>query len=267
MDLTEEQIGRYNRHIIIPNIGRTGQKKFLGGKVLVVGAGGLGSPILYYLTAAGVGKIGIVDNDSVDLSNLQRQIVHFTDDLEQPKTQSAVSKLKNLNPDVSFQTYQHRLVPGNAVELFDEYDFVVDGTDNFATKFLINDAAVLTSTPYSHAGVLRLQGQTMTHLPGASCLRCIFPQPPDPQAVPSCRQAGVLGAVAGILGTIQAAETLKYLLGYGELLDNKLLLVNVEKMNFQRVSIKQNSSCPVCSNKASITDLRKVNYEKPVSDL
>ncbi len=266
MDFNEEQIERYSRHIILPDVGGEGQSKFLNAKILVVGAGGLGSPALFYLAAAGVGEIGIIDDDVVDLSNLQRQIVHFTGDVGRDKTASAAEKLRQLNPDVTFNLYQERLLPDSAQDFVEDYDFVLDGTDNFATKFLVNDACVLTGTPYSHAGILRFQGQAFTYLPDNACLRCIFPEPPDPDSVPSCRQAGVLGVVAGMLGTIQAAETLRFILDHGELLTNRLLMVDAKNMNFRRAEVNRNDNCPVCGKSPAITEPREVDYEEPVCE-
>ncbi len=267
MNLNEEQIERYSRHIILPEIGGQGQEKLLDGSVLVVGAGGLGSPVLYYLAAAGVGRIGIIDSDTVDLSNLQRQILHTTTEVGKDKTASAADTLRRINPDVKFDLFQERLTTDNACKLIGRYDIAVDGSDNFATKFLVNDAAVLTETPYSHAGVLRFQGQLFTHLPGTSCLRCIFPEPPPPDAVPTCRQAGILGAVAGVLGTMQAAEVLKFLLDEGNLLTNSLLTADIKNMQFRKIKVNRNQECPICGVEPTISDPREVNYEEPQCQL
>ncbi len=266
MDFSEEQMERYSRHIILPEMGGKGQKKLLDAEVLVVGAGGLGAPVLYYLAAAGIGKLAFMDSDRVELSNLQRQIIHFTEDVGDDKSKSAADKLGKLNPDIQLEPMQKRLTDQNALDVVDDYDFVVDGTDNFSTKFLINDACVLSATPYSHAGILRFQGQAFSHRPKTACLRCLFPDPPDPDNVPSCRQAGILGVVAGMLGTIQAAETLRYFLDVGELLYNSLLMVEVKSMDFRKVKVNQNEDCPVCGDDPKITDPREINYEEPVCE-
>ncbi len=265
MNFTEEQIVRYSRHILLPQVGGQGQEKLLNARVLVVGAGGLGSPIAYYLAAAGVGTLGIADADRVELSNLQRQILHFTPDLDEPKVESARAKLQQLNPDVSVRAYDERVTAENALELFRDYDFIVEGTDSFASKFLVNDACVLLDKPFSQAGILRFAGQTMTHVPGSACYRCVFESPPPPGAVPTCSEAGVLGAVAGMLGTIQAAETLKYLLAIGELLVNRILFVDALSMEHRRVEVRRNPGCAVCGERPTITALE--DYAEPACDL
>ncbi len=266
MELNEEQIHRYSRHLILADVGIEGQQKILEAKVLVIGAGGLGSPILYYLAAAGVGTIGIVDGDVVDMTNLQRQIVHFTSDIDRTKVQSAKEKINHLNPDVQVHIREERVEADNILKIISDYDFIVDGTDNFPAKYLINDACVITKKPYSHAGILRFNGQTMTVLPGESaCLRCIFPEPPPPDAVPTCSQAGVLGVLAGVLGTLQATETLKYILGKGDLLANRLQTFDALKMEFRNLKIKKRAECPVCGERPQITSL--IDYEQTVCDL
>jgi molybdopterin/thiamine biosynthesis adenylyltransferase len=246
-------------------VGVEGQEKISNGKVLVVGAGGLGAPVAFYLAAAGVGTIGIIDGDVVDLSNLQRQIIHFTADVNKPKVLSAKEKINQLNPDVNVITYQTLLTSENALDIIREYDFVVDGTDNFPVKFLINDACVIAGKPFSHGGILRFDGQTMTYAPGTACYRCFFHSPPPPNAVPTCSQAGVLGAIAGMLGTIQAAETLKYLTGVGDLLTNKLLTFNAKTMEFRTIKGKRSEKCPVCGSYPTITGL--IDYEQAVCDI
>lgn len=257
MNLTAEQIERYSRHILLPEVGGNGQEKILGGKVLLVGAGGLGSPAALYLAAAGVGTIGLIDADDVDLSNLQRQIAHHSSDLGTPKVESAAAKLRAINPDVEVRTYRKRLMAENALEILGDYDFILDGTDNFASKFLVADACHFAGKPYSHAGILRFNGQTMTVKPGESaCYRCVFGKPPPSDAVPSCSQAGVLGVLAGLIGTIQATEALKYLLGAGDLLANKLLVYNALSMDFRKVALKRNHNCPLCGDEPEITELR-----------
>jgi molybdopterin/thiamine biosynthesis adenylyltransferase len=265
MDFSEEQVIRYSRHILLKDIGVEGQERISNGKVLIVGAGGLGAPVALYLAAAGVGTIGIVDGDVVDLSNLQRQIIHFTADVGKPKVQSAKEKIKQLNPDVKIVTFQTFFTSENAFELIKDYDFIVDGTDNFPVKFLINDACVLAGKPFSHGGILRFDGQTFTHTPGNACYRCLFNSPPPPNAVPTCSQAGVLGAIAGMLGTIQAAETLKYLTGTGELLTNRLLTFNAKNMQFRTVNVWRSDNCPVCGKKPTVTKL--IDYEQTACEL
>ena len=265
MNLTESQVERYSRHILLSDVGGEGQEKLLNSKVLVIGAGGLGAPVSLYLAAAGVGNLGIIDGDKVDLSNLQRQIIHFTADVDVPKVDSAKAKISQMNPDVKVTTYHELVRADNILDLIKEYDFIVDGTDNFSAKFLINDACVMAKKPYSHGGILRFDGQTMTVVPGSACYRCIFKDLPPANAVPTCSQAGVLGAVAGMLGTIQAAEVLKFITQTGDLLTNRLLVFDAKKMSFRTVPIKKNASCPVCSNSPTITTL--TDYEQPVCDL
>jgi molybdopterin/thiamine biosynthesis adenylyltransferase len=218
-----------------------------------------------YLAAAGVGTIGIVDADVVDLSNLQRQIIHFTADVDKPKVLSAKEKMEAINPDVKVVTYQEFLSANNALDIINNYDFVVDGTDNFPVKFLINDACVMAGKPFSHGGILRFHGQTFTHLPGTACYRCMFKEPPPVGSVPTCSQAGVLGAIAGMLGTIQAAEVLKYLTGVGELLTNRLLTFDAKSMIFRTIKVNKNADCSICGAHPSIT--RLVDYELPTCDL
>ena len=265
MDLSEEQIERYSRNIILNDVGVEGQEKILGGKVLVAGAGGLGAPAALYLAAAGVGTIGIVDSDDVELSNLQRQVIHFSSDVGRHKVISAKEKIEAINPDVKVMAYKIRLRPENISEIIKEYDFIIDGTDNFAAKFLINDACVFAAKPFSHGGILRFDGQTMTYLNGQACYRCVFPAPPPKNAVPACSQAGILGAVAGMLGTIQAAEALKFLIGKGKLLNNRLLIFNALEMKFRVVQVGKNPRCPVCGGEPSIREL--IEEEPPACDL
>lgn len=257
MSLTDAQIERYSRHILLPEVGGRGQEKLLAGRVLLVGAGGLGSPAALYLAAAGVGTLGLIDADVVDLSNLQRQIIHSMADLGHPKAESAANKMRALNPDVRVSTYHARLTAANALELLKEYDFVIDGTDNFPSKFLVADACHFAGKPYSHAGILRFDGQTMTVRPGVSaCYRCVFNAPPPAGAVPSCSQAGVLGVLAGIMGALQATETIKYLLGQGDLLTDSLLVYNALKTTFRKVGLKRNPKCPLCGAAPVITELK-----------
>ena len=264
-DFTEEELLRYSRHILLKDVGVEGQEKIRNGKVLVVGAGGLGAPVALYLAAARVGTIGIVDGDVVDLSNLQRQVIHFTGDVGHPKVESARDKMLAINPNVKVNTIREFLMSDNALDIIKDYDFIVDGTDNFPVKFLINDACVMAGKPFSHGGILRFEGQTFTHLPGTACYRCLFKSPPPANAVPTCSQAGVLGAIAGMLGTIQAAETLKYLTGVGELLTNKLLTFNAKTMDFRKINTRRQASCAICGDNPTITEL--IDYEQAVCDL
>jgi molybdopterin/thiamine biosynthesis adenylyltransferase len=254
---TEQQIERYSRHIILKEVGGKGQKKFFDGKVMIIGAGGLGSPIALYLAAAGIGTIGIADADTVDLSNLQRQIAHHTADIGTAKVLSAKEKMVAMNPDIRVNTYETWVNAENIMEIIKEYDFVIDGTDNFAAKFLINDACVLAGKPYSHGGILQFDGQTMTVKPGESpCYRCIFPAPPPKDAIPTCSQAGVIGVLPGVIGTIQATEAVKYLLGKGDLLTGRLLTYNALRMKFREIPIRKNPKCPICGENPTITELK-----------
>jgi len=255
MDLTEEQIQRYSRHILLKDVGYEGQLKIANGKVLIIGAGGLGAPAALYLAAAGVGTIGIIDADVVDITNLQRQVIHHTSDIGIPKVHSAAQKIKEINPDVHVRTYHEWFSPENALKILADYDFVIDGTDNFPAKFLINDACVMAKKAFSHGGILRFDGQTFTYVPGSACYRCIFPTPPPKDLVPTCSQAGVLGSIAGMLGTIQATEALKYIIGIGDLLTNRLLIFNALSMQFRTVPVKKNDNCAVCGSSPAITQL------------
>jgi adenylyltransferase/sulfurtransferase len=253
MKLTDEQRKRYNRQLVLDGVGEGGQDKISGSSVLVIGTGGLGSPALWYLAAAGVGTLGVADGDVVDLSNLQRQIIHSTLDVGRPKVDSAAEKLNRLNPDVRLIRHPLMAVPENIARVIDGYDFIVEATDNFEAKFLINDACVLAGKPFSHAGVLRMSGQTMTVLPGRSaCLRCLFDQPPPPGSVPGAAQVGILGAVAGTLGTLQATEALKYILGTGALLQNRMLKLDAQQMRFTTLSVRPNPACKVCGTAPTI---------------
>ncbi len=255
-ELNDEQIERYSRHIILKEVGYAGQLKILNSSVLIIGAGGLGAPIGLYLAAAGVGKIGIIDGDRVDITNLQRQVIHHTKDIGIAKVESAAEKMRAINPDIEIITYQDLFMAHNAFDLMKGYDFVIDGTDNFPAKFLVNDACVLAGMPFSHGGILRFVGQTMTVLPGQSaCYRCVFFQPPPANAIPSCSQAGVLGVLAGVLGTLQATEALKFFLKQGDLLINTMLTYDALKMNFRKISFKKNPNCPICGDNPKIKEL------------
>ncbi len=265
INLTEEQIERYSRHILLQDVGVEGQEKILQAKVLIIGAGGLGAPSALYLAAAGVGHIGIVDADVVDLSNLQRQIIHFTKDVGTPKVESAKEKMLAINPDIKVTTYHEFLDSGNAREIIEPWDFIIDGTDNFPVKFLINDACIMLNKPFSHGGILKFRGQTFTHVPGTACYRCFFKEPPPVGAVPTCSQAGVLGAVAGMLGTIQATEALKYILGIGDLLTDRLLTFDAKTMVFRTIKVKKRSTCEICGDHPTIDHL--IDYEQAACDL
>lgn len=255
--LTDDQIERYSRHIILKEVGGKGQKKLLNGKVLIIGAGGLGSPAALYLAAAGVGTIGIADADVVDLSNLQRQVIHHTSDVGTPKVQSARDKMLAINPEANVRIHQIRIEAANIAAIIADYDFVIDATDNFTAKFLINDACVMAGKPYSHGGILQFIGQTMTVKPGKSaCYRCLFQSAPPPGAIPTCAQAGVIGVLPGVIGTLQATEAIKYLLGVGELLINRILIYDAMENDFTKVEIAKKPLCPVCGGTPSITMLR-----------
>ena len=257
MALTAAQMERYSRHILLREMGTEGQEKLLHAKVLILGAGGLGSPAALYLAAAGVGTIGIADADEVDLSNLQRQIIHTTADIGKAKVQSAKETLQAVNPDVTVKTYHTFVTPENIMELIADYDLIVDATDNFPSKFLINDACVMAKKPFSHAGVLGFQGQLMTYVPGQGpCYRCIFGDVPPEDAVPTCKQVGIIGAVAGVIGSLQAMEAVKYLIGRGDLLTGCLLTFDAMTMEWRKVRLPADTSgCAVCGDHPTITEL------------
>ncbi len=256
MNLTDSQIERYSRHIILEQVGLAGQEALGRAKVLIVGAGGLGSPAALYLGAAGVGTLGIADADAVDLSNLQRQVIHHTADVGRPKVESAAERIRALNPEVTVRAYPERVRAANALAIMRDYDFVIDGTDSFAAKFLLNDAAYFAGKPLSHAGILRFEGQLTTIRPGASaCYRCLFREPPPAGAVPSCSQAGVLGVLAGVVGCLQATEAIKYILGLGELLTDSLLTYDALAMRFRKVAVRRSPDCPLCGDRPSIKEL------------
>ena len=261
MKLREDQIERYSRQIILPNLGGKGQEKLLSAKVLIIGAGGLGSPCALYLASAGVGKIGIVDSDVVELNNLQRQIIHSTENVGRPKVESARERLYSINPDVEIVPYNLRLTSENILDVIKDYDLVVDGSDNFPTRYLANDACVISNKPLFHGGIFRYDGQVITIIPRKSaCYRCLFPEPPPPGLVPSCQEAGILGAVAGIVGTLQANEVIKYILGIGDLLTSKLLIFNSLDSSFRQVKVPRDPECPVCGEKPTIKEL--IDYEE-----
>lgn len=266
MAFTNEQLERYSRHIILKEIGAKGQKKLLAGKVLIIGAGGLGAPAAMYLAAAGVGTIGIADADEVDLSNLQRQIIHATADVGKAKVKSAKETMEALNPDITVNTYRTFVDSSNILELIKDYDFIIDGTDNFPAKFLINDACVMAGKPFSHAGIIRFKGQLMTYVPGQGpCYRCVFREPPPKDAVPTCKQAGVVGAMGGVIGSLQAMEAVKYLTGAGELLTGQLLTFDALTMEWRKVRLPKNThGCAVCGDHPTITSL--IDYEQTECD-
>jgi len=256
MNFTNEQMERYSRHIILKDVGVKGQKKLLESKVLIVGTGGLGAPAAMFLAAAGVGTIGLVDFDAVELSNLQRQIIHLTKDVGKPKVISGKETINEMNPDVDVVTYKEWVSSANIKDIIRDrdYDFIIDGTDNFPAKFLINDACVLMEKPFSHAGIIRFQGQTMTYVPGEGpCYRCIFENPPPPDKVPTCKQAGVLGVMGGIIGTV------------GELLTGYLLTYDALAMEFRKIKLPKNKRCQVCGENPTIKEL--IDYEQAVCDL
>ncbi len=261
MEFSEEQIKRYSRHIILNEIGGRGQKKLLNSKVFLVGAGGLGSPAALYLAAAGVGTLGIVDDDDVDHSNLQRQILHTTKDVGFPKALSAKATLEAINPDVEVVPYMQRLTSENIMDIIKDYDVILDGSDNFPTRYLVNDACVLMGKPLSHGSIFKFEGQATTIVPGeTACYRCLFETPPPADLVPSCQEAGVLGVLPGIIGCIQATEVIKLLLGKGKLLKGQLLLYNALTMEFNKVRIRKNPKCPVCGEKPTIKEL--IDYQE-----
>lgn len=257
MTLTDPQIERYSRNIILDQVGGAGQEKLLASRVLIIGLGGLGSPVALYLAAAGVGTLGLVDGDVVDLTNLQRQIIHHTNDVGRRKVVSAKEQIEAINPDVVVRTYDMWAQAENIREIIRDYDFVIDGADNFATKFLINDACYFERIPFSHGGILQFDGQLMTIIPGQSaCYRCVFPAPPPTAATPSCGQTGVLGVLPGVIGSLQATEAIKFLLEIGEPLTNTLLTYHALTMHFHRVSTEPNPSCRLCGQHPEIVELK-----------
>jgi len=259
--LKDEQIERYSRQILLPNVGGKGQEKLLRARALVIGAGGLGSPVSLYLAAAGLGKIGIVDSDAVELNNLQRQILHSTKTVGKPKVESAKETLSALNPDVTVVPLKIRLTSVNILDIVKDYDIIIDGSDNFPTRYLVNDACVLSKKPLVHGGIFRFDGQAMTIMPGkGACYRCLFTEPPPPGAMPSCQEAGILGAVAGVIGVIQANEALKFILEIGELLVGRLLVFNALESSFRIVKVPRNKDCPVCGENPTIKKL--IDYEE-----
>lgn len=263
MDFTDEQITRYSRHILLPEVGGKGQKKISRSRILIIGAGGLGSPAALYLAAAGVGTLGLIDHDVVDLSNLQRQVIHHTPDIGRLKVLSAQEKIQAINPDVAVVMYEKSLMAANALELIRGYDVVIDGVDNFPAKFLINDACYFAGKPLVHGGILRFEGRVTTIVPGQSaCYRCVFRQPPPPGLVASCQEAGVLGVLAGIIGTLQASEALKLILGIGRPLTDRLLDFDARNSSFREIAVRRNPHCALCGPSPTITAL--VDHEQAV---
>jgi adenylyltransferase/sulfurtransferase len=261
MDLNDDELRRYSRHLSLPEVGLEGQRKICSASVLCIGAGGLGSPIAMYLAAAGIGKLGIVDFDAVELSNLQRQIIHGTADLGRPKTQSAGDTIHRLNPNVQVILHDTRLTSENALAILRPYDIIVDGTDNFPTRYLTNDACVLLRKPNVYGSIFRFEGQASVFAPhlGGPCYRCLYPEPPPPGTVPSCAEGGVLGVLPGVIGLIQATEILKLILGKGTLLLNRLLLYNALDMRFRELKLRRDPACPLCGEHPVITQL--IDYQ------
>ena len=260
-DLSNEEIARYSRHLILPEVGMEGQKKLKAAKVLCVGTGGLGSPLALYLAAAGVGTIGLVDFDVVDSSNLQRQIIHSTESIGRPKIDSAEERLKGLNPFIKIVKFETMLTSANALEIISQFDVIADGTDNFQTRYLVNDACVLTGKPNAYGSIFRFEGQASVFATkDGPCYRCLYPEPPPPGLVPSCAEGGVLGILPGLVGVIQATEAIKLILGVGEPLIGRLLLVDALNMNFRQLKLRKNPDCPVCGTNPTVTEL--IDYDQ-----
>jgi molybdopterin/thiamine biosynthesis adenylyltransferase/rhodanese-related sulfurtransferase len=254
--LSKEEIQRYSRHLIMPEVGMDGQLKLKAARVLCIGTGGLGAPLGQYLAAAGVGRIGLVDFDKVDLTNLQRQILFSTKDVGRPKIEAAAERLRGLNPDIQIDTFETMLTSANALDILKDYEVIVDGTDNFATRYLVNDACVLLGKPNVYGSIFRFEGQASVFgYPGGPCYRCLYPEPPPPGLVPSCAEGGVLGVLPGIVGSIQAAETLKLIIGKGEPLVGRLLLFDALSMRFRELKLRKNPECPVCGAHPTVTKL------------
>ena len=257
--LTPAQVQRYSRHLIMPNVGSAGQRKLVGAKVLVVGAGGLGSPVSLYLALAGVGTIGVVDFDTVDVSNLQRQILHTDADVGRRKVISAKETLEAHNPEVNVIIHEEPINADNAMDIIPGYDIVVNGADNFATRYLVNDAAYLAGKPLVDGAILVFDGQAATYLPGQGCYRCLFPDPPPPGEVPNCAEAGVIGALPGLVGSIQALETIKIAMGIGETLSGRMLIIDALTMEFREIKVRRNPDCKLCGDEPEVTEL--IDYE------
>ncbi|MBK6328356.1 MAG: molybdopterin-synthase adenylyltransferase MoeB [Chloroflexi bacterium] len=261
IQLSHEEVQRYSRHLIMPEVGMTGQKKLKAASVLLIGAGGLGSPLAMYLAAAGIGRIGLVDYDVVDTTNLQRQIIHGTKDVGRPKLDSAKERILDINPHVQVDTYPVPLTSANALEIFAPYDVIIDGTDNFPTRYLTNDACVLLGKPNVYGSIFRFEGQlSIFYAAEGPCYRCLFPEPPPPGLVPSCAEGGVLGILPGTVGAMQATEAIKLILGIGESMIGRLLLYDALNMEFTEVKLRKNPNCPVCSENPTLTEL--IDYEQ-----
>src|SRR5690349_6156806 len=259
--LSPPEIQRYARHLIMPEVAMEGQKRLKAAKVLCIGTGGLGSPLSLYLAAAGVGTIGLVDFDVVDVSNLQRQILHFTGDVGRPKVTSAQEKLQAINPDLTIVRHEHPIDSSNALGIFADYDVIVDGTDNFPTRYLVNDACVLLGKPNVYGSIFRFDGQASVFFPPhGPCYRCLYPEPPPPDLVPNCAEGGVLGILPGLIGVVQATETVKLLLGTGRPLIGRLLLYDGLDMTFREMKVRKNPNCPICGPEATITEL--IDYQQ-----
>src|SRR5262245_15842843 len=261
VELSPAEIARYSRHLIMPEVAMDGQKRLKAARVLLIGAGGLGSPLGLYLAAAGVGHLGLVDFDVVDFSNLQRQILHTTQDVGRPKLESAAEHLRAINPEIDITTHEAKITAANALELIEPYDVVIDGTDNFPTRYLVNDACVLLGKPNVYGSIFRFDGQaSVFHPPAGPCYRCLYPEPPPPGMVPSCAEGGVLGILPGLIGCIQATEAVKLILGQGEPLIGRLVLYDALQMRFQEFKVRRNPRCPLCGDRPTITAL--IDYEQ-----
>ena len=261
IEFPDEQIERYSRHIILPEVGGSGQQKMLEARVLLLGAGGLGSPAAYYLAAAGIGNLGIVDFDQVDLSNLQRQIIHSTERIGMLKTESAKKTIQALNPDVNVTLYNEKMDSSNIMNLIEGYDYIVDGSDNFPTRYLVNDACVMKNKTLIHGSIYRFEGQVTVFKPGdGPCYRCLYPEPPPPGMVPNCQEGGVLGVLAGVIGNLQVVEVLKLILGIGKPLVGKLLIYDALNTEFRNLRLRRDANCPICGEKPTIKEL--VDYEE-----
>ncbi len=261
IELSNEEVQRYSRHLIMPEVGMSGQKKLKAASVLLIGAGGLGSPLAMYLAAAGVGRIGLVDYDTVDYTNLQRQIIHGTKDVGRPKLESAKARILDINPETQVDTYEVPLTSDNALEIFEPYDIIIDGTDNFPTRYLTNDACVLLGKPNVYGSIFRFEGQaSVFYAEEGPCYRCLFPEPPPPGLVPSCAEGGVLGVLPGTVGAIQATEAIKLILGNGTSLIGRLLLYDALNMSFDEVRLRKNPNCPICGENPTVTEL--IDYEQ-----
>ena len=261
IEFTDEQIERYSRHIILPEVGGAGQQKMLEARILLLGAGGLGSPAAYYLAAAGIGNLGIVDFDQVDLSNLQRQIIHSTERIGMLKTESAKKTIQALNPDVNVTLYNEKIDSSNILSIIKDYDYVVDGSDNFPTRYLVNDACVMENKTLIHGSIYRFEGQVTVFKPNSGpCYRCLYPEPPPPGMSPNCQEGGVLGVLAGIVGNLQVVEVLKLILGIGEPLVGKLLIYDALKTEFRNLNLRKDASCPLCGDEPTIKEL--IDYEE-----